>query len=106
MCGTGARDAQAMAEGDAGLADELELRNKELAAFSYSVAHDLRAPLRSIDGFCQALLEDYVDKLDDQGQRYLHYVIESAQHMGGLIDDLLNLSRVSRAELHRGPVDL
>jgi light-regulated signal transduction histidine kinase (bacteriophytochrome) len=80
--------------------------NKDLEAFSYSVAHDLRAPLRSIDGFSQALLEDCADRLDADGKKYLAHVREAAQQMGQLIDDLLNLSRVTRAELRRGPVDL
>jgi len=80
--------------------------NHELESFSYSVAHDLRGPLRSIDGFSQAVLEDYADRLDADGQRYLGYVRESAQQMAQLIDDLLALSRVSRSELHRTRVDL
>jgi light-regulated signal transduction histidine kinase (bacteriophytochrome) len=84
----------------------LETANKELEAFSYSVAHDLRAPLRSIDGFSQALLEDYADKLDAEGRKYLQKVRESAQEMGRLIDALLTLSRVTRSALHREPVDL
>ncbi|MBI2393932.1 MAG: hypothetical protein HYV09_30455 [Deltaproteobacteria bacterium] len=83
-----------------------ETASKELEAFSYSVAHDLRAPLRSIDGFSQALLEDCVDRLDADGKRYLKHVRDAAQHMGELIDDLLNLSRVTRAELRRERVDL
>jgi light-regulated signal transduction histidine kinase (bacteriophytochrome) len=83
-----------------------EAANRELESFSYSVAHDLRAPLRSIDGFGQALVEDYADRLDAQGLKYLGYVRESAQHMAQLIDDLLTLSRVSRGELVRTPVDL
>jgi light-regulated signal transduction histidine kinase (bacteriophytochrome) len=83
-----------------------EAANRELEAFSYSVAHDLRAPLRGIDGFSQALLEDYTDKIDEEGRRHLNFVRESAQQMGRLIDDLLGLSRVTRAELHRLPVDL
>ena len=78
-----------------------EAANRELEAFSYSVAHDLRAPLRGIDGFSQALLEDYNDKLDDDGRTYLRFVRESAQHMAELIDDLLNLSRVARSELRQ-----
>jgi signal transduction histidine kinase len=85
---------------------ELEAVNRELDAFSHSVAHDLRAPLCSIDGFGQALLEDYADKLDDEGRKYLGRVRESAQHMARLIDDLLALSRVSRSELRRRRVDL
>lgn len=78
---------------------ELENANKELEAFSYSVSHDLRAPLRSIDGFSQALLEDYHTLLDDTGRDYLNRVRIAAQRMGLLIDDLLKLSRVSRAEM-------
>lgn len=80
--------------------------NHELETFSYSVAHDLRAPLRSIDGFSQALLEDYGGKLDDEGQDHLRRVRAAAQRMAQLIDDLLALSRVTRAELHRTAVDL
>jgi light-regulated signal transduction histidine kinase (bacteriophytochrome) len=80
--------------------------NRELEAFSYSVAHDLRAPLRSIDGFSQALLEDYADKLDDQGKQDLRYVREAAQEMAELIEGLLTLSRVARSELRRELVDL
>jgi len=80
--------------------------NRELESFSYSVSHDLRAPLRSIDGFSQALLEDYAERLDDEGKRYLRFVRESAQHMGRLVDGLLELSRVTRTELRREQVDL
>lgn len=83
-----------------------ETANRELEAFSYSVAHDLRAPLRSIDGFSLALLEDCADRLDADGKRYLQNVRESAQQMGSLIDDLLNLSRVTRSELRRQRLDL
>lgn len=86
--------------------DAAEAANRELESFSYSVAHDLRAPLRSIDGFSQALLEDYAEKLDTEGQQYLSFVRESAQHMARLIDDLLALARVARSELHREAVDL
>jgi len=85
---------------------ELSALNKELAAFSYSVSHDLRAPLRSIDGFSQALLEDCADGLDEQGKDYLQRVRASSQRMGELIDDLLNLSRVARSEIRREKVDL
>lgn len=80
--------------------------NKELEAFSYSVAHDLRAPLRSIDGFSRLLLDDHQAALDDTGKRYLAMVRTSAQRMGQLIDDLLTLSRVTRSELHRERLDL
>lgn len=85
---------------------ELESVNKELEAFSYSVSHDLRAPLRAIDGFSQALLEDYHDLLDDQGQDFLRRVRAASQRMALLIDDLLKLSRISRTELHIRGVDL
>jgi PAS domain S-box-containing protein len=85
---------------------ELGTLNRELEAFSYSVSHDLRAPLRSIDGFSQALLEDYGHKLDDEGQDHLRRVRAATQRMGELIDDLLTLSRVTRREMRREPVDL
>src|SRR5205085_1700505 len=65
---------------------DVEAANRELEAFSYSVAHDLRAPLRSIDGFSQALFEDCADQLDERGKRYLRYVRDSAQRMSQLID--------------------
>jgi PAS domain S-box-containing protein len=86
--------------------DAAEAANRELEAFSYSVAHDLRAPLRSIDGFSQALLEDYNDKLDDEGRSHLKRVRNAAQRMALLIDDLLKLSRLTRSELRRERVDL
>jgi light-regulated signal transduction histidine kinase (bacteriophytochrome) len=101
-----ARTAQKVAEARAILVEELEAANAELDSFSYSVAHDLRSPLRSIDGFSLALLEDYADKLDDQGREYLAFIRESAQQMAVLIDDLLALSRVTRSELRREEVDL
>jgi light-regulated signal transduction histidine kinase (bacteriophytochrome) len=85
---------------------EAETANRELEAFSYSVAHDLRAPLQSIGGFSQLLHEDYADKLDEEGRTYLRHVRESAQRMAQLIDDLLTLSRVARAALRRDAVDL
>lgn len=85
---------------------ELEGTNSELEAFSYSVSHDLRAPLRTIDGFSQILLEDYGDRLDAEGEDYLNRVRVASQHMGVLIDDLLDLSRVTRSPLRRGRVDL
>ena len=85
---------------------DLEAANAELDAFAYSVSHDLRAPLRSIDGFSQALLEDYAGKLDAAAQQYLQRVRANSQHMAMLIDDLLKLSRVTRAEIRREPIDL
>ncbi|MCX5805726.1 MAG: PAS domain S-box protein [Proteobacteria bacterium] len=85
---------------------ELAAVNKELEAFSYSVSHDLRAPLRAIDGFSQALLEDYHDQLDEQGQDFLKRVRTASQRMAILIDDILKLSRISRAELRYSSVDL
>lgn len=84
----------------------LETANQELEAFSYSVSHDLRAPLRSIDGFSQVLLEDYTDKLDEAGKDHLQRVRNASQRMGELIDDLLMLSRVTRREMHRNAIDL
>jgi signal transduction histidine kinase len=78
---------------------ELQAVNRELEAFTYSVSHDLRAPLRHMDGFSKILLEEYGSKLEPQAQHYLKRVRESAQHMGKLVDDLLNLSRVGRREL-------
>ncbi|MDB6064019.1 MAG: Multi-sensor signal transduction histidine kinase [Pedosphaera sp.] len=85
---------------------QLQASNKELEAFSYSVSHDLRAPLRSIKVFSQMVREDYNDKLDDQGRQYLGIIDEAGSHMGCLIDDLLHLSRVTRSEMCRQPVDL
>jgi len=85
---------------------ELQATNQELEAFSYSVSHDLRAPLRSIDGFSQILLEDYRDELDEEGRNYLGRVRTASQRMGQLIDDLLELSRVTRGPLRRETVDL
>jgi PAS domain S-box-containing protein len=83
-----------------------EIASRELESFSYSVAHDLRAPLRGIDGFSQALLDDYSDKLDVEGQRYLARVRESAQHMAQLIESLLTLARVTQSDIRRERVDL
>lgn len=85
---------------------QLDAANKELETFSYSVSHDLRAPLRSIDGFSQALLEDCADKIDEAEKSYLHRIRAGTQRMGVLIDDLLNLSRVARAEMHRERVNV
>jgi PAS domain S-box-containing protein len=85
---------------------QLEAANEELEAFSYSVSHDLHAPLRSIDGFSQALLEDYGDSLAEEAQHYLHRVRAASQRMAGLIDDLLALSRLTRSEMHLETVNL
>jgi PAS domain S-box-containing protein len=100
-----------------GLAEELEQRfaartadlsaaNEELEAFAYSVSHDLRAPLRGIDGFSQAVLEEYSESLDETGRDYLARLRSASQRMGHLIDDMLSLSRVSRVELSSEQVDL
>ncbi len=86
--------------------EELSSANKELEAFSYTVSHDLRSPLRSIDGFSQEILEDYGDKLDNNGVDTLRRIRAASQRMGLLIDGLLNLSRLSRSEIVRGKVDL
>jgi PAS domain S-box-containing protein len=86
--------------------DAAEAANKELEAFSYSVAHDLRAPLRAIDGFSQAIQEDCGEKLDSEAIEYLGRVRGAARHMGELIDGLLSLSRLVRGELLREKVDL
>jgi len=86
--------------------DELEIANRELEAFSYSVSHDLRAPLRHINGFSQVLLEDHSDKLDDTGRKYLQEVREASNEMALLIDDVLKLARVTRSDIHREVVNL
>jgi light-regulated signal transduction histidine kinase (bacteriophytochrome) len=88
------------------VSNQLALANKELEAFSYSVSHDLRAPLRSIDGFSQALLEDYADKVDAEGKDHLQRIRGAAQRMADLIEALLTLSRVTRSEIHRTTLDL
>lgn len=85
---------------------ELETANKELEAFSYSVSHDLRSPLRGIEGFSQALQEDYERQLDTTAQDYLRRIRVATHRMGELIDDLLDLARVTRAEMHRESIDL
>ena len=103
---TVANSARELAETRAAFVEELERKNSELEAFSYSVSHDLRAPLRSIDGFSQLLLQDVAGKLDGKGEDYLRRVCESAQRMGAIIDDLLSLSRVGLAELRRERINL
>jgi len=85
---------------------ELAVSNQELEAFSYSVSHDLRAPLRTIDGFSLALMEDFSDKLNEEGRDYIGRVRNGVQRMGTLIDALLQLSRVTRTEVQRERVDL
>jgi PAS domain S-box-containing protein len=85
---------------------QLQAANKELEAFSYSVSHDLRAPLRHINGFSQALLEDYADQLDAGGKKYLREVRNASQEMAQLIDDVLQLARVTRTEMRQEEVSL
>src|SRR5256714_659954 len=85
---------------------QLQAANRELEAFSYSVSHDLRAPLRHINGFSQALLEDYADRLDEEGKGYLQEVRDASREMAQLIDDLLQLARVTRSEMRREAVNL
>lgn len=85
---------------------ELEASNHELEAFSYSVSHDLRAPLRSVDGFSLALEEDFASAVNEEGRDYIHRIRAGVQKMGQLIDSLLQLSRITRAELTREPVNV
>jgi len=85
---------------------KLELVNRELESFAYSVSHDLRTPLRAIDGFSNILLEDYGDKLDAEGRRVLNVVRDSTVKMSRMIDDILAFSRAGRAEMTTAPVDM
>jgi two-component system sensor histidine kinase/response regulator len=110
------RQAQLLAENEqaaleladtrAELVRDLEHKNRELESFSYAISHDLRAPLRRIDSFSRAVLESQGDRLDEAGQRFLSRVREASQHMAQLIDDVLYLSRVTRADLREQEVDL
>ncbi|MBC8186092.1 GHKL domain-containing protein, partial [candidate division KSB1 bacterium] len=85
---------------------KLENSNKELEAFAYSVSHDLRAPLRAIDGFTRILMEDYIEKLDDEGKRLGTVIQKNSQKMGKLIDDLLAFSRLGRASMKFSSIDM
>lgn len=85
---------------------QLQIANQEMETFCYSVSHDLRAPLRAIDGFSEVLITDYQTKLDEQGQQYLQRVRNATQRMAQLIDDLLGLSRVTRLEMRSDQVNL
>jgi DNA-binding response OmpR family regulator len=100
------RAARAVAETRAALVDQLERTNQELEAFSYSVSHDLRAPLRTIDGFANILLLDHAEEMSGDANACLQRIRAAAQRMGELIDDLLELSRVGRTELVRSDIDL
>lgn len=95
-----------LAETRAELVRDLEHKNRELESFSYAVSHDLRAPLRRIDSFSRAVLESQGDRLDDDGRKFLTRVREASQHMSQLIDDVLYLSKVTRAELREQEVSL
>jgi light-regulated signal transduction histidine kinase (bacteriophytochrome) len=84
----------------------LDESRRELESLTYTIAHDLRAPLRTIDGFARALSEDCGELLDADGRRYLQHVLDAAQRMSGMLEGLLSLARIHRAEFHRAPVDL
>jgi len=106
LTATEARAAKELAEARAAYVDELRRKNDELEAFSYSVSHDLRAPLRAISSFTKIILEDCSDALDEAGRGHLERVRKAAERMAELIDDLLELSRIGRAGLARQPIDL
>jgi PAS domain S-box-containing protein len=99
-------EMRALSESARRHATELEAVNRELETFSFSVSHDLRAPLRSIDGFSLALIEDYADKLEPEAREYLQRIRAATQRMGNLIDDLLTLSRIARDEMRDEVFDL
>ncbi len=101
-----ARAAQQLADTRACLLSDLQRKNDELEAFSYSISHDLRAPLRAIDGFTKILLRDQAGRLDEEGKRLLVIVVQSTRRMGQLIDDLLRFSRLGRADMTSSPVDM
>ena len=101
-----ARELDTALERLQGRTAQLEATNKELETFSYSVSHDMRAPLRSIDGFSRILLEDCADQLDENGRYNLQRILAATQRMGLLIDDLLQLSRVTRSAFYLAPIDL
>ncbi len=86
--------------------EKLEFSNKELEAFTYSVSHDLRAPLRAINGFARFLIEDYSDRIDDEGKRFINTIRHNANRMDQLISDLLNLSRISRVVINQSRIDM
>jgi two-component system, sensor histidine kinase and response regulator len=98
--------ARELAETRAELVRDLEHKNRELESFSYAVSHDLRAPLRRIDSFSRAVLETQGEQLDESGRKFLSRVREASQHMSQLIDDVLYLSKVTRAELREQEIDL
>ncbi len=98
--------ARELAEARAELVRELEHKNQELESFSYAVSHDLRAPLRRIEAFSRAVLESQEERLDPDGRRFLDRIQEASRQMSQLIDDVLHLSKVSRAELRQQEVDL
>ena len=86
--------------------EQLETANKELEAFSYSVSHDLRAPLRAINGFAKMLGENYRNCFDEEGERLFGRIKANARKMGLLIDDLLEFSRLGRKEIHKSPIQM
>jgi signal transduction histidine kinase len=103
---TEARAARALAETRALLLADIEAKNRELEAFSYSVSHDLRAPLRAINGFSREILDSYAENMPVRGRFYLDRIVANSKRMGQLIDDLLELSSITRRELVRVPCDL